>query len=81
MSSPSTPMELVCGHLKEKNVPMSVRKIASDLNLKKRSVLAMCHQAPELSVVDPSWCGSGRNHGSLFVYSNDPKWLPKSREW
>ena len=77
----STPMELVCEHLQKKNVPMGVRKISRDLNLKKRAVLAICHQAPEVSVVAPSWVGSGRFQGSLFVYSTDPKWLPKVREW
>ena len=68
-------LELVTGLLKDKNVPVSVRKISRDLHLKKRTVLAICHQVPELSRVNPSWCGSGRTESSLFVYSSNPKWL------
>lgn len=68
-------VDLVSDLLKEKNVPMSVRKISHNLHMKKRVVLAICHQVPEISYVEPSWCGSGRTKGSLFVYSSDPKWL------
>ena len=68
-------LELVTGLLKEKNVPMSVRSISHNLHMKKRAVLAICHEVPELSYVHPSWCGSGRTKGSVFVYSSKTKWL------
>ena len=67
-------LDRVSAHLEEMKVPMSVRKISSDLKLKKRTVKAICHQLPHISCVHASHTGSGRGNSSLFIHSSDPKW-------
>ena len=67
--------ESVVDLLREKNAPLSARSISRELGLKKRVVVAVCHQDPLLMKVHPSHCGWGKEEASLFVFSEDKKWL------
>lgn len=67
--------ESVVDFLRAKKVPVSLRTISQGLGLKKRPVLAVCHQDPQITKVHPSHCGSGKDHASLFILSSDEKWI------
>lgn len=67
--------ESVTNFLEEKKVPMSLKSISKKLRLKKRPVLAVCKQNPDVTMVHPSHCGSGKTKASIFVWSKDNKWV------
>ncbi len=67
--------ESVVDFLRAKKVPVSLTTISKRLGLKKRPVLAVCHQDPEITKVHPSHCGSGKEKASLFVLSSDEEWI------
>ena len=67
--------ESVVDFLSKKNIPFSLKTIAMKLKMKKRPVLAVCHQDPRIKKTHPSHCGSGKQEASLFVLSEDSKWL------
>lgn len=67
--------ESVVEFLSKKNIPFSLKTISRNLKMKKRPILAVCHQDPRIKKVHPSHCGSGKEKASLFVLSSEQKWL------
>lgn len=67
--------ESVVEFLRTKNIPVSLKTISRNLKMKKRPILAVCHQDPQIKKVHPSHCGSGKEEASLFVLSSSEKWV------
>ena len=75
MTTITTTHQSIMVFLQDKSKPVSARKIAITLKMKKRAVLAVCHQEPKIMKVHPSHCGWGKEEASLFIISDDEKWM------
>ena len=65
----------VLGYLKNReDIPISIRKMSHELNIKKRCIYSICCNDSSILKVHPSHCGSGRSHLSVFVHTNSNKW-------